>query len=245
MKFTDYLKEIINVLEDFPDFKWELLDQKSDYPAIKIRSKSIRKNVDLVIASGVHGEETAGPITIVQNLAEILQTARKEKIKLLIYPLVNAYGFEKKKRFNADGISCNSFWIHEKGALARESKAVKKDISRYKAKYFLSMHEEGETKKKGFYLYYFGDIRVAEFLVKTAAKKDHVFATGFPGRFGEDTIKNGIIHNPHDGTFEDFMFHQGCRASICTETHLKLPMEKRVAISLSLIKEMIKISAKN
>jgi predicted deacylase len=244
MKFIDYLKEIINVLEDFPDFEWELLDEKSDYPVIKIRSKSVRKNVDLVIASGVHGEEIAGPATIVQNLAEILQTARKDKIKLLIYPLVNAYGFEKKKRFNADGISCNSFWIHEKGVLARESKAVKKDVSRYRSKYFLSMHEEGETEKKGFYLYAFGNIEAAEQLVKMVSGENDVFADGFDGIYGEDQIRNGIIYDLHDGTFEDFMSHQGCRASICTETHLKLPMEKRVAISLSLIKEMIKISAK-
>jgi hypothetical protein len=126
--------------------------------------------------------------------------------------------------------------------MAKESMALKKDIKQYKVKYFLSLHEEGESQEKKFYLYAFGDKQIAQHLVEIVSQKIPVFETGFKGKYGENQIKNGIIYQWHDGTFEDYMSHQGTRASICTETHLKLPLKLRVETNFLLIKTMIKIS---
>ena len=244
MKYEIYLNKAKNTLEKYSsNFELELLGQKLEYPIIKIKSKKINKKIDLVVVSGIHGEEAAGPLAIIKYLPEILAEVKKRNIKLIIYPMVNFYGFERNKRFNKEKISCNSFWIHEKGKMAKESALVKKDILKYKAKYSISMHENGEMKKRYSFFYAFGDIKAAQNLVKAASSKMPVLKKGFSGKDGENKIINGIVYNWHDGTFEDFMFHQGTKASICSETALKSDLKLRMSTDYIFIKEMIKIAS--
>lgn len=243
MNFEQYLEKINLIVGNFPNFEVEILS-KDGVAVVKIKSKSIDNKIDLAIAGGVHGEEIAGSMAIIENLHEILREAEEKNIKILVYPIVNFFGLERRERFNADGISCNSFWIHEDGIMAIESQLVKDNISQYRVNYFISLHEDGEIEEQKFYLYNFGDIEVAKRLVEVASTEIPAFETGFHGTAGEDKIMNGMIYDEHDGTFEDFMYHQGAKASICTETPLKMDLQKRIAINNKWIKEIIKIAAK-
>jgi hypothetical protein len=80
---------------DYGDKKFELL---------KIRSKIIsKKDKIILISSGFHGNEKAGPLTFLQKANRIIDYCHKNGLKIIIYPLINPSGFEKNTRYNIDG----------------------------------------------------------------------------------------------------------------------------------------------
>lgn len=62
----------------------------------------------LVVTGGVHGDETAGPLTLLRYLPLLLQQARHRKVGLRLYPCVNPSGWEDEERGNADGFERNT-----------------------------------------------------------------------------------------------------------------------------------------
>lgn len=83
---------------------YKLTYKNGSFPFLRLASAEIKpKDKILFIAAGVHGEETAGPLTILNHLKEIFAYARKKKIKLIIYPICNPSGFSQMTRYNIDG----------------------------------------------------------------------------------------------------------------------------------------------
>ncbi|MDO8660422.1 MAG: hypothetical protein Q7K43_00895, partial [Candidatus Woesearchaeota archaeon] len=59
------------------------------------------------------------------------------------------------------------------------------------------------------------------------------------GKVGGSKIKNGIIQATHDGSFEDFMNHNGTNICITTETPVKQPIEKRIQFIIECVNEIV------
>jgi len=57
----------------------------------------------LLLTAGLHGDERAGPITLVRHAPAILERAQQSGLRLSVYPLVNPSGFDNNTRYNADG----------------------------------------------------------------------------------------------------------------------------------------------
>lgn len=55
--------------------------------------------------AGCHGEEPSPSIAIFKNFELFAKAAKKYHVDLVIYPLVNPYGFDRSKRFNRKGLS--------------------------------------------------------------------------------------------------------------------------------------------
>lgn len=81
--------------KDYPLFA---LDIPSDGPA-------------LIVSAGFHGEEQAGPLTLLHRLEDIAQYARSKKVWLRLYPCVNPAGFEHYTRYPPGGNANN--WLYE------------------------------------------------------------------------------------------------------------------------------------
>src|SRR5262245_12763371 len=56
----------------------------------------------LLIQAGIHGDELAGPITLARHLDQIFDRAHRAGLGLIIYPLANPSGFDRKTRYGAD-----------------------------------------------------------------------------------------------------------------------------------------------
>lgn len=56
----------------------------------------------VVITTGFHGDEIAGPLSILEHLEEIVGYARQCGVGLVIYPCTNPSGFDGRTRYNAD-----------------------------------------------------------------------------------------------------------------------------------------------
>ncbi|MDB6063970.1 MAG: hypothetical protein JWR26_178 [Pedosphaera sp.] len=112
--------------------------------ALKRRVKHPRKRV--YISGGIHGDEPAGPLAMLQMLQENRWPANTD---IWICPCLNPTGFPLNSRQNADGIDLNREYFKPKSKeiqahIAWLQKQPKFDVS-------MSLHEDWEAE--GFYLY--------------------------------------------------------------------------------------------
>jgi len=106
MKAKDYITKLIDVLESRTDIVWEkhpLLYKTWTFDLLKIQSKRIAPTDKVIlITSGIHGEEIAGPLSLLTYMDKILDLIHTNGYKCIIYPLDNPSGFECGTRYNID-----------------------------------------------------------------------------------------------------------------------------------------------
>lgn len=89
--------------------------RSSKYDFFRIASSEIKRNDNIMlIRAGIHGDEVAGPLTIIKYFKRIFDYAHKRGIKLIIYPLGNPAGFDARQRYNTDnsnGPSANNDFV--------------------------------------------------------------------------------------------------------------------------------------
>ena len=67
---------------------------------------------NLYLSSGIHGDEPAGPLALLQ----MLQDDRWPDLNLWLVPCVNPFGFRRNTRENADGMDLNRDYRHRTAA---------------------------------------------------------------------------------------------------------------------------------
>ncbi len=76
-------------------------------PLLKIESKE-EYHKEMVITAGFHGDEIAGPLTLLRYCDLLFDMAHKNNIKLSMYPLVNPSGFDLRQRYNHKNETSNN-----------------------------------------------------------------------------------------------------------------------------------------
>jgi predicted deacylase len=56
----------------------------------------------MLVRAGIHGDEVAGPLTIIRFFDRIFDYAHKRGINLIVYPIGNPAGYETRQRYNTD-----------------------------------------------------------------------------------------------------------------------------------------------
>ena len=92
-----------------------LKHRNTRYDFFRIASRGIKQNDKIMlIRAGIHGDEVAGPLTIIQYFNRIFDYAHKRDVKLIIYPLGNPAGFDARQRYNSDasdGLGANNDFV--------------------------------------------------------------------------------------------------------------------------------------
>lgn len=65
----------------------------------------------LLVTAGFHGDEVAGPLTLLAHLPALVAHARERNVGLSIFPCVNPSGFDIRTRYNASGTSPNNDFV--------------------------------------------------------------------------------------------------------------------------------------
>src|SRR5260370_36881591 len=65
----------------------------------------------VVITDGFHGDEKAGPLTLLAHAAELFAYAEARGVGLRLYPCVNPSGFEAHTRYNVGGERPNNDFL--------------------------------------------------------------------------------------------------------------------------------------
>lgn len=72
------------------------------YPLLKLVLGPESARILLIDAS-IHGEEIAGPLSLLEHFDEIVTYAKEKNVGLIIYPCVNPSAFDAKNRYNKKG----------------------------------------------------------------------------------------------------------------------------------------------
>ena len=84
--------------------RYRTADGTVDYESVKVVSEPIlAEDRIIIIRAGIHGDEVAGPLTLMKYAGKIFDYARLKGVKLVVFPLDNPSGFEAGTRYNVEG----------------------------------------------------------------------------------------------------------------------------------------------
>jgi succinylglutamate desuccinylase len=105
-KATGYYAELKKLAAGRRDILIErhrLKHHSSECDFYRIVSRGAKPNDRfMLIRAGIHGDEVAGPLTIIHDFNRIFDYAHKRGVKLIIYPLGNPAGYDARQRYNTD-----------------------------------------------------------------------------------------------------------------------------------------------
>jgi len=220
----------------------------------------------LVITSGFHGEEPAGPLTLAEHFEEVAAYARERDVGLRVYPCINPSGFEDGTRYNRGGEKPNNdFMRYEvapgvwKGELEptdtsflrwvlydggpKETRAVREDIARYPApSAALDIHQDNYLPGAATYAYTFGDKGAYRPLMEAASAHASVIRND---KVDENhyTDADGLIEY-HDGSVTDYFTRLGVPYAAALETTTRTPLEACHTINRLWVRGFIDLAAR-
>ena len=199
----------------------------------------------LLICGGVHGDEIAGPLGILKFL-EQCNYSDLYSVNLNFIPVVSPIAF-MKRRYSYGQTNCG-FVPTFKDKLSVEGKVLMKNYSLLKQcaeNGFLSLHET--LDEKGFFLYFYGETSEYQDALdeRDEGKKFfHIVPSGtktYEPNCPDGYIRQGIVHNMFDGSFEHRLSIDGVPICIVTETPGKESIENRITATVALISNFIRL----
>jgi hypothetical protein len=207
----------------------------------------------LLIVAGFHGEERAGPLALVRWLEEF-DPNLYQHVNLSFIPIVNPVGFDLGERYNDKKEKTNCGFCHPEQGDAPSHEGVilikNSQILKVSARDgFLSLHEDVTSEK--YYLYTFERSKEPTqftYLLRDEIGKffevpldNETVTTDASGGKGV-LVQNGIVYRLCDGSFEDWLFHEGTIMAAVTETPGKFKLQRRIDASVALITKFIELS---
>ena len=212
------------------------IGKNKEYSMFKIVINNHLNKRVVCFSAGIHGEEPAGPFAVLSFLKKF-NLKKFRKIKIIIFPVANPYGFDKGIRRNFLNKDLNGHFCHKK--LTGENKILYNSIKREKIFFFHALHEDEGLKR--FYLYNFEnkEEKIYRDAIKLAKK---YFPIKLNRSIYGDPARNGLIVNRKDGSFEDRLFRNGAVYSMCTETPEARPFNQRVRCNVDIMNLVLKFS---
>lgn len=227
-------------------FNIENLGKVEDDSILLLLPERVVKGPKLLVAAGFHGDEPAGCWGILQFLEEnYLRFSRNFNISFL--PLVNPSGFRHGSRINEWQENPNGNFCHTtsgKPEPSREGRILLDHLDQLKflaTDGFVSLHEDFEQNR--FYLYTFEQTEnPGKFSQALYAELRRFFEPVPDGIVEGVKVVDGIVFHNCDGSFEDFLFHEGIPRTACTETPGLLDIKKRIEANSSIIAGLINLT---
>jgi hypothetical protein len=209
----------------------------------------------VLIVAGFHGEEQAGPWAILKWMKEA-PDSYLAKYDISFIPIVNSYGFARKKRYGLSDMQTNTGFgpNGKEQAPSPEGQILIDhiDLLRPLAQHgFLSLHEDVTTKEYYLYTSEHGP-RPGLFTYRLRKELKKFFPKAYDGIAYVDTTtrelgprcNQGIIYNYFDGSFEDWMFQLGVPKCAATETPGLYQLKRRVDAGVSIIYKFLELVEK-
>lgn len=263
MDYTDYARRLkaYSPLADVAEYG-QVMEAGKEYPLFRLTVPGSRW---LVITSGFHGEEPAGPLTLAESFAEIAAYARERDVGLRVYPCINPSGFEVGTRYNRSGERPNNDFLRYevapgtwKGELTRgesflrwqlydggpkETRAVRADIARFPAPAAaLDIHQDNYLGVPATYAYTFGDSAVYRPMMEAAAAHVAVIRNRQVDEHNH-TDADGLI-TFHDGSVTDYFTRLGVPYTAALETTTRTPLASCHDVNLIWIRGFIDLAAR-
>jgi hypothetical protein len=208
----------------------------------------------LLVTAGFHGDEVAGPLTLLEHFPQIAAHARSRDVGLLVYPCLNPSGFTDGTRYNRSGESPNNDFlryetpegewldvlppgapfarweVHRAGP--KETRAIVGELETVATPdAALDIHQDPWLEGKLAYAYTFGD-RSAYLPLVAATEVILPVARGRQVDEGVRTDGDGLIEL-HDGSVTDYLFRRGVPYAAALETTTRTPLARCHQVNLT------------
>jgi predicted deacylase len=238
------------------------------YPLLSVAVPGRRS---VVVTAGFHGDEKAGPLTLLEHAPEIVAYARERGVGLRLYPCVNPSGFEAHTRYNRSGERPNNDFLRYELAsgkwrgelragesflqyvpatdgVPKETAALARELARHPApEAALDLHQDNFIHGSLFYAYIFGD-RAAyrPMLARSGALvpvlRSSIVDSGHePGTDVRADDEGFIVC--HDGSITDHYHRVGVPYTAAIETTTETPAALADEINLIWIRGFIDLVA--
>jgi hypothetical protein len=261
-RYEDYARKLqsYTALAEVAEYG-RVLEGGREYPLYRLVVPGERW---LVITAGFHGEEPAGPLTLAEHFAQVVEWAREQGVGLRVYPCLNPSGFEDGTRYNRSGEHPNNdflryekapgLWVEQVaegehflrwalyGGGPQETVALRQELVRYAPPAAaLDLHQDNYLHEPATYAYTFGDPGRYLPLVESSRAHAKVLRNS---QVDEHHVTNaeGLIV-AHDGSVTDWYMRQGVPWVATLETTTCTPMEACHAINLIWIRGFIELAA--
>ncbi|ABX48118.1 MULTISPECIES: N-acetyl-ornithine deacetylase [Shewanella] len=189
----------------------------------------------LLISAGFHGEESAGPWGLLHFLSEA-SADLFERVNLSLLPLVNPTGFSRGHRFNKYGENPNRGFVFENGKpKANEHTSVEGKLLLDHAQLLIAACRDGiltcheDVLSREAYVYSFEPSQVpGRFSLDLRDTLGGYFPIAEDGEIDACPVKDGLIFNHFDTSFEACLVRSGARVGACTETPALQNFDQRV-----------------
>lgn len=239
-----------------------------EYPLLGLRLPGANP---VVLTAGFHGDEKAGPRTLLNHTDEIVQYAADRGVGLTMYPCVNPSGFEAHTRYNASGERPNNDFLRyelspgvwrgeiyedqpfiriapareglpkETAALAAALDAAPPPVAA------LDLHQDNFIHGAFFYAYIFGQPAwYRPLLARSGALvpvlRSSIVDSGHEPGSDVRADPEGFIFC-HDGSITDRFHRAGVRYTAAIETTTDTPAELANEINLIWVRGFIDLAA--
>ncbi|MFA4960926.1 MAG: DUF2817 domain-containing protein [Candidatus Pacearchaeota archaeon] len=242
MKLEEYNKVLVKVCFEKKLFL-KKIGKVKNYPIFAIRNSNKNNLKTLVFCAGIHGDEVAPGLAMVDFIRSFNFNSIK-KLNVIFIPVANPVGFSLNRRRGYGGLDMNRHFSDKN--LKGENKIIMDYLKKFKIYFFCSLHEDSDEDK--FYLYGFegvnGEIykeiiKISKrfFGIKTGCVrfKDRCLV-GHNSKDGVIIIKRG---DKNDGSIESTLFEKGIPFLVCTETPMKQDMKERMSLNKKIMKKTI------
>ncbi len=220
----------------------------------------------LTVTSGFHGDEVAGPLTLMRRLPEIADYAAARGVGLRIYPCVNPSGFERGTRYNASGERPNNdllryevapgAWRGElkpgevplRFALFRdgpkETRALLADLEGAPApEAALDIHQDPTLCGAFAYAYVFGDRSAYRRLLEETRRIAPLALSRVVDEAAHATTDAEGLIELFDGSVTDYFFRRGVPCAAALETTTGTPPADSEAVNLVWVRGFVDLAA--
>lgn len=245
-----------------------VLEGGREYPLVGLTSSGARS---VVITAGFHGDEKAGPLTLLEHASEIVAYAAERDVGLAIYPCVNPSGFEAHTRYNVTGEHPNNDFLRYETApgswrgelrdgesflrvapagdgVPKETAALARELDgRPQPVAALDLHQDNFIHGSLFYAYIFGDrARYRPMLARSGALvpvlRSSIVDSGHEPGSDVHADEEGFIVC-HDGSVTDRFHRAGVPYTAAIETTTETPWPLADEINLIWIRGFIDLAA--
>jgi hypothetical protein len=239
-----------------------------DFDLVGLRLPGART---VLITAGFHGDEKAGPLTLLEHVAEIVDYAAARGVGLVIYPCINPSGFEAHTRYNITGERPNNDFLRYEIApgvwrgelrdgeqfsrivpavdgLPKETAALARELDRAPLPAAsLDLHQDNFIHGSLFYAYVFGDLAMYRPLMARAGSlvpvlRSSIVDSGHEPGSDVRADAEGFIICP-DGSITDKFHRAGVPYVAAIETTTETPAALSDEINLIWIRGFIDLCA--
>jgi murein peptide amidase A len=217
-------------LRSLPELKFKALGQfihdgtEYSLPRFTLRAPNSSDPIRIGIFAGIHGDEPAGTLALIQFLRALAaEPAWAADYLIHAYPLCNPSGFERGTRVSASGVDLNrEFW---KSSREPEVQIIERELRQEHFQGLIQLHADDTSD--GIYGFVRGHTLSENLLKPALAEAGQILPRNINAQIDGFAAKDGIIYDAYEGILAAPPQIEPVPFELILETPHHAPIEKQ------------------